>query len=109
MGTKHLHPLGDSCIHGANANRRCCNVLPNGLAVIQDLPWYAKRLTSLLICCQSGKKPNAAPQPLPEAGATQERTLEAVGCRRLFGKGPRVILGCPRVPCPPIGFPSPPA
>jgi hypothetical protein len=27
--------------------------------------------------------PNAAPQPLPEAGA--ERTLEAVGCRRLFG------------------------
>src|SRR5882672_3395219 len=30
-------------------------------------------------------QPNAAPQPLPEAGATQERTLEAVGCRRLFG------------------------
>jgi len=27
---------------------------------------------------------NAAPQPLPEAGATQERTLEAVGCRRLI-------------------------
>ena len=27
---------------------------------------------------------NAAPQPLPEAGA--QRTLEAVGCRRLFGK-----------------------
>jgi hypothetical protein len=30
-------------------------------------------------------KPNAAPQPLPKAGATQERTLEAVGCRRLLG------------------------
>jgi len=28
---------------------------------------------------------NAAPQPLPEAEA--ERTLEAVGCRRLFGWG----------------------
>ena len=28
---------------------------------------------------------NAAPQPLPEAGATEERMLEAVGCRRLFG------------------------
>jgi transposase len=28
--------------------------------------------------------PNAAPQPLPKAGATQERTLEAVGCRRLI-------------------------
>jgi hypothetical protein len=27
----------------------------------------------------------ATPQPLPEARATQERTLEAVGCRRLFG------------------------
>jgi hypothetical protein len=26
--------------------------------------------------------PNAAPQPLPKAGA--ERTLEAVGCRRLL-------------------------
>jgi hypothetical protein len=26
---------------------------------------------------------NAAPQPLPEAGA--QRTLEAVGCRRWFG------------------------
>src|SRR5215510_16101002 len=29
--------------------------------------------------------PNAAPQPLPEAEARHERTLEAVGCRRLFG------------------------
>ena len=29
--------------------------------------------------------PNAAAQPLPEAGATQERTLEAVGCSGLFG------------------------
>ena len=25
--------------------------------------------------------PNASLQPLPEAGATQERTLEAVGCK----------------------------
>ena len=33
------------------------------------------------------KQPNAAPQPLPEAGARHERTLEAVGCRRLFGQG----------------------
>src|SRR5262245_43932221 len=30
--------------------------------------------------------PNAAPQPLPEADARDERTLEAVGCRRLFGR-----------------------
>ena len=36
-------------------------------------------------------KPNAAPQPLPEADARHERTLEAVGCRRLFG----VDLGQP--------------
>ena len=28
--------------------------------------------------------PNAAPEPLPEAGARHERTLEAVGCRRLI-------------------------
>jgi len=29
--------------------------------------------------------PNAAPQPRLEAGARDERTLEAVGCRRLLG------------------------
>ena len=34
-----------------------------------------------------GSHSNAAPQPLPEAEAAQERTLEAVGCRRLFGAG----------------------
>jgi hypothetical protein len=28
--------------------------------------------------------PNASAQPLPEAGATQERTLEAVGCSALI-------------------------
>src|SRR5262249_29854053 len=33
-------------------------------------------------CC---KRPNAAPQPLLEAEARNERTLEAVGCRRWFG------------------------
>jgi hypothetical protein len=26
MGTKHLHPFGDPCIHGANVNRPRCNV-----------------------------------------------------------------------------------
>jgi len=35
---------------------------------------------------------NVAPQPLPEAGATQERTLEAVGCRRLFGSAGEPIV-----------------
>jgi len=32
---------------------------------------------------------NAGRQPLPEAGATLERTLEAVGCRRSFGQEAR--------------------
>ena len=37
---------------------------------------------------------NARAQPLPEAGATQERTLEAVGCSALFGNlRPTRILG----------------
>jgi hypothetical protein len=31
--------------------------------------------------------PNAAPQPLLEADARDERTLEAVGCRRLLDRG----------------------
>jgi hypothetical protein len=30
-------------------------------------------------------QPNARPEPLPEAEATEERTLEAVGSRPLFG------------------------
>src|SRR5438132_1235883 len=85
MGTKHLHPLGDPCIHGANAHWPRCNVLPDGLAVILNLPWHVKRLTSLLMCCQSGKKPNARYEPLPEAGARNERTLEAVGSIPLLG------------------------
>jgi len=45
------------------------HVKPHFLCVFFAAPWA----------------PNAAPQPLPEAGATQERTLEAVGCRRWFG------------------------
>src|SRR4029453_895685 len=32
------------------------------------------------------EQPNADAQPLPEAGATQERTLEAVGCSGLLGQ-----------------------
>ena len=31
------------------------------------------------------KRPNARFQPPLEAGATQERTLEAVGCKRFIG------------------------
>src|SRR5678815_5199756 len=38
------------------------------------------------LTARAREPPNAAPQPLPEAGARHERTLEAVGCRRLFGK-----------------------
>ena len=40
----------------------------------------SKGLYSLL-----GLEPNAGAQPLPEAGAMQGRTLEAVGCSALFG------------------------
>jgi hypothetical protein len=41
----------------------------------------------LLPTLDIGSHSNAGPQPLPEAGARDERTLEAVGCRRLFGEG----------------------
>jgi hypothetical protein len=34
---------------------------------------------------ESLSAPNASLQLLPEAGATQERTLEAVSCKALFG------------------------
>src|SRR5215475_7597318 len=50
---------------------------------------------SMISCCTGltttlRQRPNAAPQPLPEAGATQEQRLEAVGCRRWFGQSPRM-------------------
>ena len=48
-------------------------------------------------------KPNATHQPLPEAGARHERTLEAVGCRRLFGEVPVLCVPASGVPCTPIG------
>jgi hypothetical protein len=35
---------------------------------------------------------NAAAQPLPKADATEERTLEAVGCSGLFAPALRPIL-----------------
>jgi hypothetical protein len=34
------------------------------------------------------RTPNAGAQPLPKAGATQERTLEAVGCSPMLGPAP---------------------
>ena len=37
-------------------------------------------------------KPNAQAHLLPEAGATQERTLEAVRCSALFGDVVPLIL-----------------
>jgi len=38
--------------------------------------------------------PNAGPELLPEAGATQERRLEAVSSRPMFGwECPTVLLG----------------
>jgi len=44
------------------------------------------------IISSSRPRRNAAPQPLPEAGTTQERTLEAVGYRRLFGSAGEPIV-----------------
>ena len=45
---------------------------PQGLAPCKNTPSFAWRT-------------NATAQPLPEAGATQERTLEAVRCSALLG------------------------
>ena len=45
-----------------------------GTCTLQEAPSFAWRT-------------NARDEPLPKAGATQERTLEAVGCSALFGGG----------------------
>src|SRR5438105_465935 len=42
----------------------------------------------ILLCYKVPRQPNAGAHLLPEAGATQERTLEAVRCSALFGAGP---------------------
>ena len=44
-----------------------------------------KHLPGRLIRTTFTGTPNATAQPRLEAGATEERTLEGVGCSRLFG------------------------
>src|SRR5467141_39250 len=53
-------------------------------------PWTA---TIKRVCVQTAvwKAPNAGTQPLPEAAARHERTLEAVGCSALFGQAPGAL------------------
>jgi len=45
-----------------------------------------------------GCSPNARPELLPEAGARDERTLEAVSSRPLFGAGLARALGMGTAP-----------
>ena len=44
--------------------------------------------------CRFPSWPNAGRQPLPEAGATYERRLEAVRCKRWFGYGASMSRQC---------------
>jgi hypothetical protein len=55
-----------------------------------------------------GSHINAAAQARQTAGATQERTLFAVACKRLFGKAPALCEPSSSVPRTPIGSPHPP-
>jgi hypothetical protein len=78
--------------------------------MLQDAPRMAHPLgnsVSAKASCflYSASWPNATAQPLPKAEATQERTLEAVGCSRLFGKPPASCVPDPGVPRTPIGSP----
>ena len=45
-----------------------------------------------LLLALSARQPNAGPEPLPEAGATEERTLEAVGSRPSVRPGRAIFL-----------------
>jgi hypothetical protein len=55
-------------------------------------------------------EPNARRQPLPEAGATQERTLEAVGWTPWLGCGTGTVphFGIHFLPVVPPARPQPP-
>ena len=64
--------------------------------MLQDAPRMAHPLgnsVSAKASCflYSASWPNATAQPLPKAEATQERTLEGVGCSALFG--PVLVTG----------------
>lgn len=51
--------------------------------------------------------PNARHEPLPEAGATQERTLSAVGSMPLLGgEGGSLVVGYPHVFTEPLSIGS---
>src|SRR5215475_12758688 len=65
---------------------------------------------SIISCCTGltttlRQQPNATRQAPLKAGATQERTLEAVACTRLFGKAPASCEPSPGVPRVLIGSP----
>ena len=51
------------------------------------------------LCC-----PTSALQPLPEAGATEERTLLAVGCKALLNEALRAVFYPPYGQTSPEGF-----
>jgi hypothetical protein len=54
-----------------------------------DLPSIQTRQSrSNTANCSALLAPNARFQPLPKAGARNERTLEAVGCKPLLGPAP---------------------
>jgi hypothetical protein len=53
-----------------------------------SMAWLSSHREVLIEPCPqrcSEETPNARGEPPPEADARDERTLEAVGCRRLFG------------------------
>jgi hypothetical protein len=65
--------------------------------VVRPGRWAVQHFLSASVAPQT---PNAGPQPLPEAEARDERRLEAVGCRRLFGPHRGLALGQERLHLP---------
>jgi hypothetical protein len=72
MGAECLHPFGDADVSGAKTNRPCCNIPPDGLAVISDCPCHVGRLTIPLRICQSALTPNAGHQARLKAEAKRK-------------------------------------
>jgi hypothetical protein len=65
----------------------CVRDTPLGASPSHVLQWPRRPLAqALLVFSSAPLAPNAPGELLPEAGATQERTLEAVRSTGLFGK-----------------------
>ena len=84
--TQHPSALTSSLVSSTSAASLLTSSGDIFLSAIVDPPNCPSLIIGRKRFGQNPPRPNAGRQPLPEAGATQERTLEAVACKPLLGR-----------------------